>query len=137
MEISLDNNHASLTPWASIAFHPLDGILQACPYVICLLLVPMHYFTHVILLFFSGVWATNIHDAVYADSEPIMGAKFHTLHHTHYTVNYGQFFIFCDWFWGTLKVPERNEFDKKASKATVEPADYFTYALFGDNKKTK
>jgi len=130
------NNHASLTPWASIAFHPLDGILQASPYVAFLFVVPMHYFTHVIMLFFTGIWATNIHDAIYADSEPIMGAKYHTLHHTHYTVNYGQFFIFCDWFWGTLKVPDANDFDKKASKATSEPADFFTYALFGDKVKS-
>lgn len=57
----------TLTPWASIAFNPLDGILQACPYVICLFFVPVHYFTHVALLFFSGVWATNIHDSVVSD----------------------------------------------------------------------
>jgi hypothetical protein len=37
---------------------------QACPYVIFLFVVPVHYFTHVFLLFFSGVWATNIHDAL-------------------------------------------------------------------------
>jgi hypothetical protein len=29
--------------------------------------VPVHYFTHVFLLFFSGVWATNIHDATVRD----------------------------------------------------------------------
>jgi len=127
----------TLTPWASIAFNPLDGILQACPYVICLLFVPVHYFTHVFLLFFSGVWATNIHDSVVrtysissssisiffshskaqlppsplydaqpGNSEPIMGAKYHTIHHTHFTCNYGQFIIFCDWCWGTLRLPK-------------------------------
>jgi Delta7-sterol 5-desaturase len=58
------NKHQTLTPWCSIAFNPIDGILQACPYVICLFIVPVHYFTHVFLLFFSGVWATNIHDAL-------------------------------------------------------------------------
>lgn len=58
------NKPLTLTPWASIAFNPLDGILQACPYVIGLFFVPVHYFTHVGLLFFSGVWATNIHDAM-------------------------------------------------------------------------
>lgn len=79
-----------LSPWASIAFNPLDGILQACPYVIALFFVPCHYFTHVSLLFFSGVWATNIHDSVPGDSEPIMGAKYHTIHHTKFNYNYGQ-----------------------------------------------
>lgn len=28
------------------------------------------------------------------------------VHHTHYHVNFGQFFTFCDRFWGTLKRPE-------------------------------
>ena len=87
------NKPNTLTPWASVAFNPLDGLLQASPYVLCLFLVPMHYFTHMFLLFFSGVWATNIHDSVWADSEPILGAKYHTLHHTHYHYNYGQVFI--------------------------------------------
>lgn len=101
------NKASTLTPWASIAFNPLDGILQACPYVICLVFVPVNYYMHMFLLFFSGVWATNIHDSVPADSEPFMGAKYHTYHHTHYHYNYGQFFIFCDQIWGTLKLPEK------------------------------
>jgi lathosterol oxidase len=58
------NSPQTLTPWASIAFNPIDGILQASPYVVGLFFVPVHYFTHVFLLFFSGVWATNIHDAL-------------------------------------------------------------------------
>ena len=96
-----------LTPWASIAFHPLDGIIQASPYVICLHFIPVHYFTHFILLFFTGIWATNIHDAMWLDTEPIMGAKYHTMHHTHFVYNYGQFFTFCDAYWGTLREPAK------------------------------
>lgn len=84
------NKHATLTPFCSIAFNPIDGMAQASPYVICLFLVPCHYFTHVFLLFFSGIWATNIHDAMWGDTEPVMGSKYHTLHHTHYIYNYGQ-----------------------------------------------
>mmetsp|Transcript_38011 Transcript_38011/g.104550 ORF Transcript_38011/g.104550 Transcript_38011/m.104550 type:complete len:318 (+) Transcript_38011:27-980(+) len=104
------NKAVTLTPWASIAFNPIDGILQASPYVVGLFLIPVHYFTHVGLLFFTGVWATNIHDAVWGDSEPIMGAKYHTVHHTHYHYNFGQFFIFWDYVFGTLKVPEKEKF---------------------------
>lgn len=93
-----------LTPWASIAFHPLDGILQACPYVLCLFLVPCHYITHVLLLFFTAIWATYIHDSLDIwNIDPIMGSKYHTIHHTHYMYNFGQVFIFCDAFWGTLR----------------------------------
>jgi lathosterol oxidase len=105
------NKPLTLTPWASIAFNPLDGILQACPYVIGLFIVPVHYLTHVFLLFFSGVWATNIHDAMWGNTEPIMGSKYHTMHHTHYHCNFGQFFIFCDYIFGTLKLPEKTKFD--------------------------
>jgi len=58
------NKASTLTPWCSIAFNPLDGILQASPYLVGLFVMPVHYYTHIFLLFFSGVWATNIHDAV-------------------------------------------------------------------------
>jgi len=105
------NKPQTLTPWASIAFNPIDGILQASPYVIFIFFVPVHYFTHIFLLFFSGVWATNIHDALWGDTEPIMGAKYHTMHHTHYHYNFGQFFIFCDYIFGSLKCPDKTKFD--------------------------
>jgi lathosterol oxidase len=96
----------TLTPWASIAFHPLDGMLQASPYVLMLPFVPCHYLTHFGLLFFTAIWATYIHDAMDWNIDPVMGSKYHTVHHTHYIYNYGQVFIFCDWFWGTLRLPE-------------------------------
>jgi len=101
------NKDTTLTPWASVAFNPIDGLLQASPYVFFLFFVPVNYFTHIFLLFFSEVWATNIHDSLYGDTEPIMGSKYHTVHHTHYHYNFGQFFTFCDQFWGTLKIPEK------------------------------
>lgn len=102
------NQAITLTPWASIAFNPLDGILQASPYVFFLFFVPVHYFTHVFMLFFSGVWATNIHDAVWGNSEPIMGSKYHTVHHTHFHYNFGQFFVVCDKIFGTFREPDPN-----------------------------
>ncbi|XP_061994668.1 uncharacterized protein LOC133712580 isoform X2 [Rosa rugosa] len=38
-----------------LAFHPLDGILQAVPHVIALFLVPMHFTTHTTLLFIEAI----------------------------------------------------------------------------------
>lgn len=99
------NKPETLTPWASIAFHPLDGILQASPYVLWMPFVPVHYLTHEVLLFCTAVWATFIHDSMDFNIDPIMGSRYHTLHHTHYIYNYGQVFTFCDRFWGTLRVP--------------------------------
>lgn len=100
------NKPETLTPWASIAFHPLDGILQASPYVAVLPFIPCHYLTHVILLFFTAVWATYIHDAMDLNFDPIMGSKYHTVHHTHYIYNYGQVFVFCDKIWNTYREPD-------------------------------
>ena len=100
------NKPETLTPWASIAFHPIDGMMQACPYVLALPLVPCHYLTHFLLLFFTAIWATYIHDAMDFNIEPIMGSKYHTVHHTHYIYNYGQVFTFCDRIWGTYRRPD-------------------------------
>mmetsp|Transcript_1553 Transcript_1553/g.1559 ORF Transcript_1553/g.1559 Transcript_1553/m.1559 type:complete len:300 (-) Transcript_1553:59-958(-) len=110
------NKHETLTPWASIAFNPIDGMLQASPYVVGLFFIPVHYYTHVFLLFFSGVWATCIHDSVPASTEPIMGAAYHTIHHTHYHYNFGQWFIFCDYIFGSLRTPAEMEKIKKSSE---------------------
>ena len=57
--------------------------------------VPVHFWTHLGLLFFTSVWTSNIHDTITVNSEPIMGAGYHTLHHTTYRDNYGQFFGAC------------------------------------------
>jgi lathosterol oxidase len=78
------NKEHTLSPFAGLAFHPLDGLLQAVPYVWTLFLVPCHYFTHEVLLFLTGVWTANIHDCIHGQCEPIMGAAYHTIHHTTY-----------------------------------------------------
>jgi Delta7-sterol 5-desaturase len=115
------NRAETLTPWCSIAFHPLDGILQASPYVIALFFVPCHYGLHVLMLFFTAIWATYIHDAMDFNLDPIMGSKYHTVHHTHYIYNYGQVFTFCDKFWGTLKIPEGPTGVPSSKRSKLEP----------------
>lgn len=110
------NKENSLSPFAGLAFHPVDGILQAVPYTITLFIVPTHFFTHLILLFATGVWTTNIHDCVDGRVEPVLGAAYHTIHHTTYKDNYGHYFIFMDWLFGTLTTPEEFDALRKSSK---------------------
>merc|ERR1712159_539102 len=95
-----------LSPFASIAFNPLDGILQASPYIVVALFIPTHFWTHLILFFFTAIWATYIHDGL-KESETgiVMGSRYHTVYHTHLVYNYGQIFIFADAFFGTLRDP--------------------------------
>lgn len=100
------NKADSLSPFAGIAHHPLDGTLQVVPYSIGLFIFPIHYFTHYLCLVNAMLWTHNLHDCVDSGLAPIMGAGFHTVHHTTYVDNYGQFFIYFDWLFGTLTAPE-------------------------------
>lgn len=47
--------------------------------MICLFFIPCHYYTHMAMFAFTAIWATNIHDAVAGNTEPVMGAKYHTV----------------------------------------------------------
>lgn len=89
-----------------MALHPLDGILQGAPHVIALFIVPTHFMTHLVLLFCDGVWTTNIHDCIHGKVWPIMGAGYHSIHHTTYRHNYGHYTVWMDWMFGTLCHPE-------------------------------
>jgi len=99
----LYNRPNMLSPWASVAFNPIDGLLQACPYLINLFLIPIEFHVHMALLFATAIWATSIHDTVIIPNTfPIMGSKYHLKHHTYYNCNYGQYTIFMDYLFGTL-----------------------------------
>eukprot|EP00899_Mesostigma_viride_P006889 jgi/Mesvir1/16200/Mv08462-RA.1 len=99
------NKQNTLSPFAGLAFNPIDGCLQASPYVIALFLIPMHHFTHTLLLFATGVWTTNIHDCIHGNLWPVMGAGYHTIHHITYKHNYGHYLTVMDWIFGTLRTP--------------------------------
>lgn len=70
------------TPFASHAFHPIDGFLQSVPYHIYPLLFPLQKFAYVGLFVFVNVWTIFIHDGEYMANSPILnGAACHTMHH--------------------------------------------------------
>lgn len=94
---------------SGLAFHPLDGILQAVPHVIALFLVPVQLTAHLALLFIEAIWTANIHDCIHGNLWPIMGAGFHTIHHTTYRHNYGHYTVWMDWMFGTLRDPVDDE----------------------------
>ncbi|CAK8533206.1 unnamed protein product [Lathyrus sativus] len=100
------NKQNTLSPFAGLAFHPLDGILQALPHSLALFIVPVHFIAHLVLLFIEAVWTANIHDCIHGKLWPIMGAGYHTIHHTTYRHNYGHYTIWMDWMFGTLRDPE-------------------------------
>lgn len=101
------------TPFASHAFHPLDGFLQSCPYHIYPFLFPLHKVLYLCLFVFVNVWTVSIHDGNYRVPEtlkPIVnGSAHHTDHHLFYNYNYGQFFTLWDKIGGSFKNPSAFE----------------------------
>lgn len=68
------------TPYASHAFHPLDGFAQSVPYHVFPFVFPLQKFAYVALFVFVNIWTVMIHDGEYAfNSQVINGAACHTL----------------------------------------------------------
>lgn len=70
------------TPYASHAFHPMDGFAQSIPYHVFPFIFPLQKFAYIALFTFINIWTVMIHDGEYAhNSEIINGAACHTMHH--------------------------------------------------------
>ena len=67
------------TPYASHAFHPIDGFSQSLPYHVFPFLFPLQKLAYVALFFFINIWTIFIHDGEYVSNSPIInGAACHT-----------------------------------------------------------
>lgn len=88
------------TPFASHAFHPVDGYAQSLPYHIFPVLFPLHKLLFLGLFGFVNLWSIMIHDSDMITGtgleKIINGPAHHTLHHLYFTCNYGQYFTTCD-----------------------------------------
>ena len=97
------------TPFASHAFHPVDGFLQSLPYHIYPFIFPLHKVAYMLLFIVVNVWTVSIHDGDYRVPkllEPfINGSAHHTDHHLLYKYNYGQFFTLWDHVGGSYNYP--------------------------------
>ncbi len=98
------------TPYASHAFHPIDGFLQSCPYHIYPFLFPLHKIVYLALFLAVNFWTVSIHDGDYRVPnmlKPIVnGSAHHTDHHLLYNYNYGQFFTLWDKIGGSFRTPD-------------------------------
>ncbi|KAN0138832.1 hypothetical protein V8E53_003220 [Lactarius tabidus] len=97
------------TPFASHAFHPLDGYLQSVPYHLFIFVFPLHRWLYLGLFVFVNFWSILIHDSDmitgHALEKVINGPAHHTLHHLYFTVNYGQYFTWADRWGGSYRQP--------------------------------
>lgn len=103
------------TPFASHAFHPIDGFLQSAPYHIYVFLFPLHKFTYILLYIMVNIWTVSIHDGDFRVPDvlkPIInGSAHHTDHHLFYNYNYGQYLTLWDRIGGSFKNPSAFEGD--------------------------
>ena len=101
------------SPFASHAFHPLDGFAQSLPYHIYVFLFPMHKFVYLLLYVLVNVWTVSIHDGDYRVPKflkPfINGSAHHMDHHVYYNYNYGQYFTLWDRIGGSFRYPTAYE----------------------------
>ncbi|XP_071957909.1 lathosterol oxidase-like [Antedon mediterranea] len=101
------------TPFASHAFHPIDGFLQSCPYHMYAFLFPLNKFVYLAMFVFVNFWTVSIHDGDYRvppQLEPLVnGSAHHTDHHLFYNYNYGQFFTLWDRIGGSFRTPSAFE----------------------------
>ncbi|KAI5120109.1 hypothetical protein M0805_002193 [Coniferiporia weirii] len=88
------------TPFASHAFHPVDGYAQSVPYHLFAFLFPLQRHLYLVLFVAVNFWSIFIHDSDMITGHPlekiINGPAHHTLHHIYFTVNYGQYFTWAD-----------------------------------------
>ncbi len=122
------------TPWAGVAFNPLDSFAQAFPHHLCVFLFPVHAGVYTLFISFVTVWAVMIHDRL--SFMPWRGINYtghHTLHHWYYNCNYGQFFTFWDRIGGTYRDPE--EVHDRIPKSVLRP--HITRGWFKKNQPSK
>lgn len=109
------------TPFASHAFHPLDGFAQSVPYHVFPFLFPLQKLAYVALFVFINIWTVLIHDGEYvADSPIINGAACHTMHHLYFNYNYGQFTTLWDRLGGSYRKPNEELFRRETKMGKQE-----------------
>eukprot|EP00164_Ancoracysta_twista_P021756 GFYU01039738.1.p2 GENE.GFYU01039738.1~~GFYU01039738.1.p2 ORF type:complete len:324 (-),score=68.20 GFYU01039738.1:255-1109(-) len=99
------------TPYAAIAFHPVDGWAQSLPYHIFIFLIPLHKVMYLTLFVMVQIWTISIHDGYYIlpfnsiAGKVINGAAHHTDHHLYFYFNYGQYTTLWDRIGGSYRNP--------------------------------
>ncbi|KAI9714863.1 MAG: c-5 sterol desaturase [Bogoriella megaspora] len=109
------------TPFASHAFHPLDGYAQSVPYHVFPFIFPLQKFAYVLLFVWINIWTVLIHDGEYVANSPIInGAACHTMHHLYFNYNYGQFTTLWDRLGGSYRKPNEELFRRETKMGKGE-----------------
>lgn len=113
------------SPWAAMAFHPLEAVLEAGIIVLVAFLFPVHPLAIGIFLLFMMIY--NVYGHLGYELYPKGFAKSlvgrwintsvnHNMHHQYFKGNYGLYFLFWDRWLGTLHPDYDEQFQVAASK---------------------
>ncbi|KAK9419576.1 hypothetical protein SUNI508_07312 [Seiridium unicorne] len=98
------------TPWAALAFHPVDGFVQSLPYHVFVFFCPVQKYLYLVMFVLVQVWTILIHDGDmitgHWTEKFINSPAHHTLHHMYFTVNYGQYFTWADYYFDSHRAPQ-------------------------------
>ncbi|KAL1972474.1 hypothetical protein VTN31DRAFT_6888 [Thermomyces dupontii] len=109
------------TPFASHAFHPLDGWSQSVPYHVFPFIFPLQKVAYVFLFVFINFWTIMIHDGEYIANNPVInGSACHTMHHLYFNYNYGQFTTLWDRVGGSYRKPNDELFRRETKMGKEE-----------------
>jgi lathosterol oxidase len=109
------------SPYASHAFHPLDGWVQGIPYHVFPFIFPLQKLAYVLLFAFINIWTIFIHDGEYVANSPIINvAACNTMHHLYFNYNYGQFTTLWDRVGGSYRKPNDELFRRETKMGKKE-----------------
>jgi len=109
------------SPYASVAFHPVDGFMQSLPYHLFPFIFPLQKFAYLALFLFVQIWTVLIHDGEYvANGTFLNGAACHTMHHLYFNYNYGQYTTVWDRLLGSYRKPNEELFRRETKMGKKE-----------------
>jgi len=120
-------HHLSInpSPWAAMAFHPLEAVIEAGIIVVVTLLFPVHPLAIGFFLLFMMIY--NVYGHLGYELYPKGFAKSsigkwvntsvnHNQHHQFFKGNYGLYFLFWDRVMGTIREDYEHQFERIKSK---------------------
>ena len=119
------------SPWAAMAFHPLEAVLEAGIIVLVAFIYPIHPLGIAIFLLFMMVYNVYGHLGyeLYPKgfSESMIGRWIntsvnHNMHHQYFKGNFGLYFLFWDRWLGTLQHGYDEHFQQVTSKKEAPKA---------------
>jgi lathosterol oxidase len=109
------------SPWAALAFHPLEAVIEAGIIVVVVFLFPVHPLA--IGIFLLLMMTYNVYGHLGYEFYPKGFAKSflgkwintsvnHNQHHQHFKGNFGLYFLFWDRFMGTIRSDYEDRFEE-------------------------